>query len=334
MNSIAKWNGVIGQDEAIHMLQNMLAAGRMPHALLFVGPDGVGKMKTAKVLAAALLCHRDRHQPCGECASCLKIGQGVHPDFKVVEPQDAASIKIEQIRALHQASAVAPYLGQYKVCIIEAAETMTTQAANSLLKVLEEPSVNLVFILIASRRHLLLDTIISRCRVLHFRPIAWDKLTQRLVFEGNTPVKAGVAARLSGGRIGAAQGLLAPEGLLLRDKAADILFSISKNNMSCVWDTAAELEKSNRQEVLFILKYFSFLMRDIIMLLVGREESVLFNPDLVAELKEQGAYWRENQALCALEEIRLTERALEVNANIRLTIEAMLIKLMDLLKGG
>lgn len=334
MNSILDWDSIIGQDKAVQMLKNMVSTGRMPHALLFMGPEGVGKMKTAKILAAALLCHAAENQPCGQCASCLKIEQGVHPDFSIVQQMDAASIKIEQIRALQQAAVMAPYLGKYKVCIIEDAETMTVQAANSLLKVLEEPAVNVVFILIAARRHLLLDTIISRCRALSFKPILWGKLTAILIEQGFMPEKAEVAARLAGGRIGMARELLAPDGLSLRDKAADILFSLSENNMSRIWDIAAELDKNNRQEVLMLLKYFIFLMRDIIMLFVGREEEVLFNPDLAAELNEQCQYWQEKQALAAHNEVILAQRALEANANIRLTIEAMLIKLIDLMKGG
>jgi DNA polymerase-3 subunit delta' len=334
MNNTLEWNRVIGQDKAVQMLKNMLSTGRMPHALLFVGPDGVGKMKTAMITAAALLCHATENQPCGQCASCLKIRQGIHPDFSIVQQVDASNIKIEQIRALQQAAVIAPYLGKYKMCIIEDAETMTTQAANSLLKVLEEPAINMVFILIAARRHLLLDTIISRCRVMSFKPLAWGKLTEILIEQGTLPAKAEVAARLAGGRIGAAQGLLEPDGLAVRDKAADILFSLSASDMTSVWDIAAELDKNNRQEVLLLLKYFIFLMRDIIMLLVGREERVLFNPDLTAELNEECRYWQEKKALLALDEVELTKRALEANANIRLTIEAMLIKFIDLMKGG
>ncbi|MCE5284840.1 MAG: DNA polymerase III subunit delta' [Pelosinus sp.] len=334
MNDLLEWNSVIGQGKTVQILRNMLFTGRMPHALLFVGPDGVGKMKTALITAAALLCHAKENQPCGQCASCLKIRQGVHPDFSIVQPVEASSIKIEQIRAVQQAAVMAPYLGQYKVCIIEAAETMTTQAANSLLKVLEEPAVNVVFMLIASRRHLLLDTIISRCRVMRFKPIDWGTLTEILVKQGISPERAEVAARLAGGRIGMAHELLTSDGLAIRDKAANILFALVENNMSRVWNIAAELDKNNRQEVLLLLKYFIFLMRDIIMLLVGREEEVLFNLDLVKELNEQCRYWQEKQVLAALDEIMLARRALEANANIRLTMEAMLIKLIDLMKGG
>jgi DNA polymerase-3 subunit delta' len=211
---------------------------------------------------------------------------------------------------------------------------MTTQAANSLLKVLEEPVVNVVFILIASRRHMLLDTIISRCRIMDFKPIAWGKLTEILTKEGTPPNEAEVAAKLAGGRIGMAQSFLAPEGLALRDKAADILFSLSKGNMNLVWNIAAELDKNNRQEVLLLLKYFTFLLRDVVMLLVGRETKVLFNTDLAAELTGQCQYWQEKQALAAFDGIKLARRALEANANIRLTIEAMLIHLIDVMKGG
>lgn len=334
MKRIVKWDSVIGQDKSLKMLKNMLSTGRMPHALLFVGPEGVGKMRTAKIMAAALLCQSQENQPCGQCASCQKIEQGVHPDYSVVQPIEASSIKIEQIRALQRAAAVAPYFGKYKVCIIEDAETMTTQAANSLLKVLEEPVVNVVFILIASKRHLLLDTIISRCQVMSFQPIAWDQITQLLISEGVVAEKAEAAARLSGGRIGAARELLAPDGFGLRDKASDVLSSLSGDNIRKVWDFAAEFDKGNRQEVRLFLTYFIFLMRDILMLLVGRGAEVLFNPDIGERLKNESLHWREKRVLAALDEVRQAVRAVEANANVRLTLEAMLIKLIDLKKGG
>lgn len=333
-NQVTGWNSVFGHTESIEMLQNMLSTGRMPHALLFVGPEGVGKMKTAAILAEALLCHAKENKPCGQCTSCQKFSKGVHPDFLIVRPQDAASIKIEQIRLLQQAVVMAPYLGTYKVLIIEAAETMTTQAANSLLKVLEEPSVNVVFVLIATRRHLLLDTIVSRCRTLTFKQINWTKLTEVLIAEGVQPKKAELAARLASGRIGAAKELLSEDGLVLRNKARDILFHLPNRDICWVFDIAAELDKYNRQEVILILEYVILIMRDIIMLSMGRETASLFNIDLNNALDEQCVYWQEHGAIAAIEEVRISLRALEANANIRLTIEAMLIKLMDLLKGG
>ncbi|MDX9993675.1 MAG: DNA polymerase III subunit delta' [Rhodocyclaceae bacterium] len=163
----------------------------MPHALLFAGPKGVGKREMADGLAARLLCETPRvpHQPaCGHCDSCLMIAGGSHPDFRLLQPEAAdeegetspegekkkasKQIRIGQIRELEAFFNIGSHRGGARVCLIEPAEAMNAVTANSLLKILEEPSVSFYFIMISHRWRSLLPTLLSRSRRIMFSPPA------------------------------------------------------------------------------------------------------------------------------------------------------------------
>ena len=156
---------IIGHDRQKSILQRALSGGRLAHAYLFAGPEGVGKRLMALAVARALFCMTGNG--CGECAACRKLEHSNHPDLHVLEP-DGASIKIEQVRAIQRDLSLRPGEGSRKICLIEAAETTTTGAANALLKTLEEPRGDTLLILLTSQPQRLLETIRSRCQPLHF----------------------------------------------------------------------------------------------------------------------------------------------------------------------
>jgi DNA polymerase-3 subunit delta' len=326
-----KWTDIIGHKDHVAMLRHMESSNRMPHAVLFAGPEGIGKGMVAKVLGAALLCSSQEERPCGVCHSCQQMSYGSHPDFLLIAP-DGATIKIEQIRTVQQEMAMAPYSGQRRVCVIDGAELMTTQAANSLLKVLEDPPGESVFILLASNRQMLLSTIISRCMVISFQPLADDVLAQALMAKGYLPEASEVAARLSGGRLGIALTMLEPDGFALRNQALEIMESVVEAKMEIVWHTAALFEKMERNEMLQMITYITYILRDILLLAAGQGRQLLFNIDIVEELSELADKWNEKQLVRAIKAVEAARRALHANANIRLTSEALLIKIMDLAK--
>jgi DNA polymerase III subunit delta' len=154
--------------------------GRLPHALLFCGPEGIGKLAFAEALAGALLCERaGTSGACGKCASCGWMGQGSHPDLRRLEPEilsespdpeensekkkPSLEIKIDQVRDIAGFIAMTSHHGGAKVVLIRPAETLNINAANALLKNLEEPPAGTYFLLVAHRWHQLLPTIRSRC---------------------------------------------------------------------------------------------------------------------------------------------------------------------------
>ena len=166
---------ILGQDQPKRIIQNALANNSVSHAYLFYGPESIGKKLTAVEFAKALNCEVSGPKDnCGDCPACRKIDQGIHPDFFLLEPQKSsptgrnASIKVEEIRELQKKLAYLPYEAKTKVAIIDGAETMNPQAANTLLKTLEEPPASTILILIASNPYQLLPTLVSRCQGVKF----------------------------------------------------------------------------------------------------------------------------------------------------------------------
>lgn len=153
--------------------RQLLAAagqGRLPHALLLAGADGLGLDYFARALAARLLCTGDAGmEACGKCKSCLLFGAGNHPDLVIIEPEEAGkAIKVEAVRELVEFNQLSSQYGRYKIAIIEPAEAMNRSAANSLLKTLEEPTPGSVLILVSQRPGQLPVTVRSRCQRVNF----------------------------------------------------------------------------------------------------------------------------------------------------------------------
>lgn len=152
------------------------AQKKVPHALLFTGMAGLGKLSTAWQYAAVLLCQADTHQPCGDCVGCRLYEAGHHPDYHVVTLEEKSHvIKVDQIRALLPLLQQTPQQGAYRVVIIHPADTLNTAAANSLLKILEEPGRNTVLMLVTSRMMQLPMTLRSRCVPVPFLVPKRDK---------------------------------------------------------------------------------------------------------------------------------------------------------------
>ena len=165
-----QFSEIKGQEQAIHIIERAIQTQHIAHAYLFTGPEGVGKKKAALAMAQYLNCTGkapESMQSCGSCPSCIQAQTGSQPDIIVLEP-DGASIKIEQIRALLSKVSLRNYDSVYKVILINDAHLMTEQAANCLLKTLEEPTDNTVFILITSQIQNLPITILSRCQQIQF----------------------------------------------------------------------------------------------------------------------------------------------------------------------
>lgn len=322
------WDEVVGHQDAVTTVKTMLSTGKMPHALLFAGPAGIGKSLLAKLVAAGILCSSDDGKPCGHCHSCLLFSRSAHPDFTQITP-DGIAIKIDQIRLLKNFAALTPAVGTGRVCLIEDAELMTVQAANSLLKLLEEPPPGLVFILIAGTGKPLLPTILSRCRKVLFHALPTSVLEQALVDKGNEPAAAAVAARLSGGKMGKALALLAPDGLASRDMAVQLLASIEQADMTAVWEQTTKLAGLEPRNIVTVLEFFLYLLRDLLVVAGQYGEQLLYNIDLVQELAGLVPAWPESRCLVAVAAVKNTIRAIEGNANTRLALEELLINLKD-----
>lgn len=199
-------SGIVGHERVLALLDAELAAPA--NAYLFVGVSGLGKATVARRFAAALLCpEAGRHEE--PCRSCRRVVAATHPDLVLVEPEGRQSLGVDQARSTILRAARSPVEGRRKVLLFEEAEAMTEQAANALLKTLEEPTASSVFILVARAEEDLPPTVASRCRTVHFGRVAEEDLVAALIEREVDPERASAVALVAGGRPGLALTLVA-----------------------------------------------------------------------------------------------------------------------------
>jgi DNA polymerase III delta' subunit len=196
------WKDIMGHQEQIRQLKGYIESDKVPHALLFAGPQGLGKTKTAREFFKALNCLTSPGDPCQACKPCLMAGNDSHPDLHLVGPEKGW-IVVETIRDIISETSLRPFEARKRVIVIEPAERLNKASANALLKTLEEPPEGSLIILVSHKPSLLLPTIVSRCQIIRFTPIG------AAVVAGVDPV----ILRLTSGTLG---------GLLKRN-AADVL---------------------------------------------------------------------------------------------------------------
>lgn len=326
------WDGIVGHEKNLNVLQGLLTADRIPHALLFVGPEGVGKQLVSSVFAQGILCKDEERRPCGNCPSCRAVMNHTHPDLLIVQAE-GQNIKIDQIRQLQHQAGLAGHMGTRRICIIEDADRLNEQAGNSMLKLLEDPPADMVFILITAKPYVLLPTIVSRCSMLKFEPLSFAALTQALIARGYNEAEAAVAARLGGGRLGVALTLLLPEGFSLRDKALSLLVGLNTTNIQQILNQAMAIEACEQEEVLALLRYVLLILRDVLLYQKCGELTLVYNIDIPDRLIFFANKCDAGNIYKAMQEVQSAQRALQARANVRLTMEAMILKLVELVRG-
>lgn len=203
---------LIGQRDARAGLQGALRSGKIAHAYLFVGPEGVGRRAAALAFAQALLCESGGDDADGSCAACRKVAAGAHPDLRFVVPggrtesgAERRAVGIEQIRDLKREASYPPYEARWKIFIVEDAEAMRAEAANSLLKVLEEPPAQTVIVMISESASALLPTIVSRSQIVRFTFVPAAEIAAALTERAGLPAdQAPFFGALAAGRPGLA----------------------------------------------------------------------------------------------------------------------------------
>ncbi len=316
------FESIIGHSQQKDILRRAISNRRIAHAYLFEGPDGIGKRLMALAFARALLC--DKHSGCGECAACRKVDNNIHPDVHILESPET-TIKIDQVRELQQQLTLRPLEGQYKFCVIENAEKFTTNAANALLKTLEEPQPNTIIILLSGQPEKLLTTIRSRCQKLPFRRLAKEQieevLSHRLELD---QLHISILAALSEGSFKRALGAKQDIYLEKRRELIQTLSGLSAGSNIPTLTFAEELA-ADKEHIDDYLDIFQAFFRDIMLLQYGRPETDVVNLDMKELLYREAESISAHSLQHKLKYLTEARYHLQRNVNRQLALEVMLL---------
>ncbi len=332
---VGGFRDLIGQARAIRLLQQALRSGRTPHAYLFAGPEGVGKRTAALALARALNCEEGtaRGEGCGACLSCRKIAKGLHPDVQVIEPA-GATMKIDQVRALEADAALGLYEGKRRVFVLDGAEKMTEQAANAILKTLEEPPGRSVLILLTTTQSALPPTIVSRCQTVIFSPLPDDTLHDYLIRRGLDPGEARLIVSFSRGSLGRALSQEGAESLASsRDLLLEEIEQAFRGGPAALIDIAEKRAK-DRETVQRQCELLSAWLRDLMVARVSRGQESLVNLDRGEAVVRRSQELPLHAILDGLRAVHAAMDGLARNANPRLTLEHLLLRLCEAAPSG
>ncbi len=318
----------IGQEQIVTFLKKRLQEEKLHQALLFVGPVGSGKKTLALFLAAALNCADRKEPPCGQCLSCRKTTTLTQPDLRIIS-REGSNIRIEQMRRLKEETISRPYEGRKRVYIIDGAEEMSLPAANSFLKLLEEPPEYVNFILLTSRTEALLPTIKSRCQIFVFKAVAEEKLADFLVEKKNCSLdEARTFASLAGGVVGQAVAMATDENFqALRSQVASFFNRLQENEKSDIFSLAEELSKAKNIK-LFLNLCLLFLRDTLFYKRFGRQK-VLYNTDFLASLRQINS--SEVGLLKAIEMVFMLQKKITTPVNLKLVLGVFLLELKEVL---
>jgi len=289
---------IAGNSRVKKILRLSLERRRVPNSLLFCGPEGVGKRKAALVMAKALNCLHKTDDACDGCQNCRAIDKRIFPDVMEISPA-AEVIKIEQMKEMKQLVYLKPMSGRKRVFIIDEAEKMTDEAANSHLKILEEPPLFSHIILVSHNPSLILSTIKSRCQMLSFLPVAKEEIEQALRERGFDDEKARILALLVRGNLEQAMSLDWDEIQQRRQEAWALFLALIGKEESSLFLRKYAFQRRNlvKEDLEQTLELFSSFCRDFVLMKEHGDSALLFNPDYEGRIRESGRFLGFEQAL-------------------------------------
>ncbi len=310
------------------MLQRSIAQGRVGHAYLFGGLAGIGKKTLALAFAQTLNCERsgETKDACGQCPPCRKMLSGSHPDVLQVSTE-RQFLRIDDVREIQNQMTFRPLDGRLRIVIIDDADKMNEQAANALLKTLEEPTSSNILILISARPYWLPQTILSRCRHLRFNPLSAGLVEKYLVERAQmTGEQASLLANLSGGSIAKALDLNNEEMTVYREEFTARLAATTRTDPMSLIALASFLgqDKNDIRQGLEMLKS---IFRDALVYKETGSVQMVANSDCLGLIASLAGRLGGDDMLQNIARVDRSMETLEMNVNKSLTLEAMAFKL-------
>lgn len=316
---------ILGHERILEVFRRAIRSGKTSHSYIFEGTPGCGRRKTALALIQALFCEFRKDDACGTCPSCRKVTSGNHVDIHGIEPlPDKRDISIDQLREMQRELALRPYEAPRKACIMEPAERMSVNAANSLLKTLEEPPGNAIIILLTENADMLLPTIRSRCQLVRFAPLPPEHVRLLLIQNGMNETSAATLAQMADGSMQRAQELDNESLAERRELLLKHLTQINLDRIVTIFDAAEELS-GNRDNTLETLDLLLSFTRDMIHLAAGSND--IINTAIRPDLESLSTGLNLEQALQLAGDVMETRRAVQRNANVKLALDHLFIKM-------
>jgi DNA polymerase-3 subunit delta' len=324
------WN-MLGHEWAVDMLRKQVARGETRHAYLICGAPGLGRRTLALRLAQAVNCTRPiaPGEPCRNCRDCREIEFMQHPDLMIIQAEfEGGSLKVDAIRELRRTLILKPYQSKYRVALLLRFQEANDNAANALLKTLEEAPAQVILILTADDPEALLPTIVSRCEILRLRPLPTASIEAELQTRGINNDRARLIAHLSGGRPGYAR-RLAENSRLLENREVllndlQMLLPASRVDKFTYAEKLAKDKDGMRQTILIWLSYW----RDVLLRTAGAEASIS-NVDRNMEIEFLADKLNFARARRIVHDLEQALGRLERNINARLLVEVLLLDWPD-----
>jgi DNA polymerase III subunit delta' len=322
------WQTIRGHEAQKAAFAQIEARGRLAHAYLFVGPEGVGKKTFAVELARGLSCERAKAKgtldACGECPPCVQIAAGTYPDLHSLSlPEDLQEFPINAIRGLRDEVSLKPMMGGYRIALIDDADKFSDPAANAFLKTLEEPPPHSLLILLSPSTTQLLPTIVSRCQIVRFAPLPEETVAELLLEQGlvTSPEHAQKVAAMSEGSLSQAQLLADPDVMRFHD---DLLAALENPKFSGVtWadrinrfvEEAGKESAPKRQRASLVVRLLMNVLRSVLWA-ANQEKSETAGPPCVPFLARQLGPQRL---------LELLDRCLETDWMIQRRVQLVLV---------
>lgn len=327
---MAEFKDVVGHEQVIQHMQNAIRQKKISHAYLLCGEAGSGKRLVAEAFAKTILCEEGGIEACGKCKSCRQAESGNHPDFRIVV-REKATLGVKEIREQVTGDVqIKPYSSAYKIYLIDEAEKMTEEAQNALLKTIEEPPEYAVFLLSVTRQELLLSTVLSRCVLLPFYPVAPEKIRRFLMEKRGVPdYLAESASAFAGGLVGRAVQYAESESFIeQRNDVLHLVKYIDEMTMAEVMENvklfAAKKDVATEYLDLILMWY-----RDVLMYKATKNvNALMFMDELEAVSAQAGKRSFENlQGIVeALEQVK---QRLKSNVNFENAVELLLLYMKE-----